>query len=110
MPFICSWLTPVVCLRWHLQGANLAINIAKPSSPMCLSQMSKYKKWDFERDGVTFPTTEIQIDFINPVDSDGDMFPTGNLIDILTVPNVGEFEATLINAGMPTIFICASDL
>lgn len=65
---------------------------------------------DFERDGVTFPTAEIQIDFINPVDSDGDMFPTGNLIDILTVLNVGEFEATLINAGMPTIFICASDL
>lgn len=64
---------------------------------------------DFERDGVTFPTAEIQIDFINPVDSDGDMFPTGNLIDILTVPNVGEFEATLINAGMPTIFICTSD-
>lgn len=78
---------------------------------MCLSQMGKYKKWgDFERDGVTFPTAEIQIDFINPVDSDGDMFPTGNLIDILTVPNVGEFEAILINAGMPTIFICASDL
>ncbi|OAV35978.1 2-methylaconitate isomerase [Moraxella catarrhalis] len=44
------------------------------------------------------------------MDSDGDMFPTGNLIDILTVPHVGEFEATLINAGMPTIFICTSDL
>lgn len=75
---------------------------------MCLSQMGK--KRGFKRDGVTFPTAEIQIDFINPVDSDGDMFPTGNLIDILTVPNVGEFEATLINAGMPTIFICTSDL
>lgn len=65
---------------------------------------------DFERDGVTFPTTEVWIDFINPVNSDGDMFPTGKLIDILTVPNVDEFEANLINAGMPTIFICASDL
>lgn len=65
---------------------------------------------NFERDGVTFPTTEVWIDFINPVNSDGDMFPTGKLIDILTVPNVGEFEAVLINAGIPTIFICASDL
>lgn len=65
---------------------------------------------DFELDGVTFPAAEVQIDFIDPVDSDGDMFPTGNLIDTLTVPNVGEFDATLINAGIPTIFLNAKDL
>lgn len=65
---------------------------------------------NFERDGITFSTAEAQIDFINSVDSDGNVLPIGNLIDILTVPNVGEFEAVLINAGIPTIFICASDL
>ena len=65
---------------------------------------------DFELDGVTFPAAEVKIEFIDPVDADGDMFPTGNLKDILSVPDVGDFEVTLINAGIPTIFLRASDL
>lgn len=65
---------------------------------------------DFELDGVTFPAAEVKIEFIDPVDADGDMFPTGNLIDRLAVPDVGEFEVTFINAGIPTIFLRASDL
>lgn len=65
---------------------------------------------DFELDGVTFPAAEVKIEFIDPVDSDGDMFPTGNLVDTLDVPEVGEFEVTLINAGIPTIFLRAKDL
>lgn len=65
---------------------------------------------DFELDGVTFPAAEVTIEFIDPVDSEGDMFPTGNLIDTLTVPEVGEFEVTMINAGIPTIFLHAKDL
>lgn len=65
---------------------------------------------DFELDGVTFPAAEVKIEFIDPVDSDGDMFPTGNLTDRLVVPEVGEFEVTLINAGIPTIFLHARDL
>lgn len=65
---------------------------------------------DFELDGVTFPAAEVKIEFIDPVDSDGDMFPTGNLVDTLNVPEVGEFEVTLINAGIPTIFLRAKDL
>lgn len=69
---------------------------------------------DFELDGVTFPAAEVQIEFINPAaDEDsggGSMFPTGNLVDMLEVPGVGSFNATMINAGIPTIFINAQDL
>lgn len=65
---------------------------------------------DFELDGVAFPASEIKIEFIDPVDDTGEMFPTGNLKDRLVVPYVGEFEVTMINAGIPTIFLHASDL
>ena len=66
---------------------------------------------DFELDGVTFPAAEVQIDFMNPADSSGgSMFPTGNLVDQLEVPGVGTFDATLINAGIPTIFLNAADI
>ncbi len=65
---------------------------------------------DFELDGVTFSAAEVQIEFIDPVDEGGVMFPTGNLVDTLDVPDVGIFQATLINAGIPTIFLNAKDL
>ena len=68
---------------------------------------------DFELDGVTFPAAEVQIEFLDPADDDADggsMFPTGNLIDQLDVPEVGRFEVTLINAGIPTVFLKAEDL
>lgn len=62
---------------------------------------------DFELDGVTFPAAEIQIEFLDPSDGEGSMFPTGNLIDDLEVPGVGTFKATMINSGIPTIFVDA---
>jgi len=63
---------------------------------------------DFELDGVTFPAAEVQVDFMDPADDDGgSMFPTGNLIDDLEVPGIGTLKATLINAGIPTIFLNA---
>ncbi|MCF5655251.1 2-methylaconitate cis-trans isomerase PrpF [Pseudomonas poae] len=69
---------------------------------------------DFELDGVTFPAAEVQLEFIDPAAEEegggGAMFPTGNLVDELQVPGVGTFKATLINAGIPTIFINAADL
>lgn len=65
---------------------------------------------DFELDGVTFPAAEVKIEFLDPADGQGDMFPTGNLIDRLAVPDVGEFDVTFINAGIPTIFLRAADL
>ncbi|MCD5363886.1 2-methylaconitate cis-trans isomerase PrpF [Chromobacterium aquaticum] len=69
---------------------------------------------DFELDGVTFPAAEIALEFLDPADEgDGDggaMFPTGQLVDTLDVPGVGVFPATLINAGIPTIFVKASDI
>lgn len=64
----------------------------------------------FELDGVTFPAAEIQVDFVAPADGEGSMFPTGNLVDDLVVPDVGTFNATFINAGIPTIFIDAEAL
>ena len=66
---------------------------------------------DFELDGVTFPSAEVQLDFMDPADAaGGSMFPTGNLVDKLEVPGVGTLEATMINAGIPTIFLNAADI
>ena len=69
---------------------------------------------DFELDGVTFPAAEVQLEFMDPAAEDGEgggaMFPTGNLVDDLEVPGVGTFKATMINAGIPTVFINASDV
>jgi 2-methylaconitate isomerase len=66
---------------------------------------------DFELDGVTFPAAEVQLEFMDPAaeepGAEGAMFPTGNLIDDLEVPNIGVLKATMINAGIPTIFINA---
>jgi len=65
---------------------------------------------DFELDGVTFPAAEVQLEFMDPADGEGSMFPTGNVVDDLDVPGVGKFKATLINAGIPTIFLNAEDI
>lgn len=68
---------------------------------------------DFEFDGVTFPAAEVQIEFLDPADDGEDggaMFPTGNLVDTLEVPEIGRFQATFINAGIPTIFLNAEDI
>ncbi|MBK1885919.1 MULTISPECIES: 2-methylaconitate cis-trans isomerase PrpF [Marinobacter] len=62
---------------------------------------------DFELDGVTFPAAEVQVEFMDPADGEGSMFPTGNLVDELEVPGVGTLQATMINAGIPTVFINA---
>ncbi|PVV13324.1 MAG: putative methylaconitate Delta-isomerase PrpF [gamma proteobacterium symbiont of Ctena orbiculata] len=65
---------------------------------------------DFELDGVTFPAAEVKIEFISPVDPSEAMFPTGNLVDELEVPGIGTFKASMINAGIPTIFLNAADI
>ena len=71
---------------------------------------------DFELDGVTFPASEIVLEFIDPSDDEGEggeglqpgMFPTGNLVDDLEVPGVGTLKATMITAGIPTVFVDAA--
>jgi len=69
---------------------------------------------DFELDGVTFPAAEVRLEFMDPAAEEGEgggaMFPTGNLVDELDVPGVGILKATLIDAGIPTIFVDASAL
>ncbi|MEJ6472897.1 2-methylaconitate cis-trans isomerase PrpF [Pseudoalteromonas piscicida] len=65
---------------------------------------------DFELDGVTFPAAEVVVEFMDPSDPDVDMFPSGNLVDTLTVPDEGTFEVTMISAGIPTLFFRAADL
>ncbi|KHM46517.1 3-methylitaconate isomerase [Pseudoalteromonas distincta] len=65
---------------------------------------------DFELDGVTFAAAEVKLEFIDPADGDGALFPTGNVVDDLEVPDVGTLKATMINAGIPTIFINATDI
>lgn len=68
---------------------------------------------DFELDGVTFPAAEIVLEFIDPADDGeegGAMFPTGHVVDALDVPGVGTLQATMINSGIPTIFVNAADI
>ena len=69
---------------------------------------------DFELDGVTFPAAEIQLEFMDPAADEegagGSMFPTGQLVDTLDIPGLGELRATLINAGIPTVFVHAQDV
>ncbi|NBA93675.1 2-methylaconitate cis-trans isomerase PrpF [Pseudomonas sp. R5(2019)] len=69
---------------------------------------------DFELDGVTFPAAEVQLEFLDPAADEegagGSMFPTGNLVDDLDVPGVGTLNVTMINAGIPTIFVNAQDI
>jgi probable AcnD-accessory protein PrpF len=91
------------------------VNIAKAiigHVPITAGQVQE--TGDFELDGVTFPAAEVQLEFLDPAADEGDgggaMFPTGNLVDDLEVPGVGTFRATLIDAGIPTIFIDAEAL
>jgi len=69
---------------------------------------------DFELDGVTFPAAEVVLEFIDPSDDGegegGSMFPTGNLVDDLDVPGIGTLKATMITAGIPTVFVNAADI
>jgi probable AcnD-accessory protein PrpF len=65
---------------------------------------------DFELDGVTFPAAEVPVEFLAPVDPSEAMFPTGNVVDQLEVPGIGKFSATMITAGIPTIFLNADEI
>ncbi len=65
---------------------------------------------DFELDGVTFPAAEVPVAFVDPADGEGATFPTGHPVDDLEVPGIGGLQATMINAGIPTIFVNAADL
>ncbi|MFC3339648.1 2-methylaconitate cis-trans isomerase PrpF [Paracandidimonas soli] len=80
--------------------------------PMCNGAVQE--TGDFELDGVTFPAAEIRLEFMDPAADDGDgggaMFPTGNVVDELDVPGIGRLKATLINAGIPTVFVEAAAL
>jgi hypothetical protein len=89
---------------------------ARPSSPTCpVTNGEVQETGDFELDGVTFPAAEVQLEFMDPAAEEegaggGAMFPTGNLVDELEVPGLGTFKATMINAGIPTIFVNAEDV
>ena len=76
--------------------------------PMCNGEVQE--TGDFELDGVTFPAAEVKVEFMDPAGGAGAMFPTGNLVDELDVPGVGTLKATMINAGIPTIFLEADSI
>ena len=79
-----------------------------------ITEGSVQETGDFELDGVTFPAAEVQLEFLSPAADEegagGSMFPTGNLVDDLDVPGVGTLKVTMINAGIPTIFVNARDI
>jgi len=89
-------------------------NIGKTSvAHVPISDGAVQETGDFELDGVTFPAAEVQLEFLDPADEGegeggGSMFPTGNLVDELDVPGVGKLQVTMINAGIPTIFVNAA--
>ncbi|MFQ3347731.1 MAG: putative AcnD-accessory protein PrpF, partial [Candidatus Azotimanducaceae bacterium] len=85
-------------------GKTIIANVPMQNGEVC-------ETGDFELDGVTFPAAEVQLDFLEPADADGgSMFPTGNLVDDLEVPGVGTLKTTMINAGIPTIFLNAEEI
>jgi probable AcnD-accessory protein PrpF len=65
---------------------------------------------DFMLDGVTFPAAEVPVEFVAPVDPSEAVLPTGNLVDTLIVPDIGEFQVSMINSGIPTLFFNSSEL
>lgn len=79
-----------------------------------VSDSKPIESGDFLLDGVAFPAAEVPIEFVDPADGDGALFPTGNLVDQLDVPSdineSGRLDATLINAGIPTVFVRAADI
>ncbi|WP_447928562.1 2-methylaconitate cis-trans isomerase PrpF [Vreelandella sp. EE27] len=86
-------------------------NIAKTIiAKVPITQGQVQETGDFELDGVTFPAAEIPIAFVDPADGEGAIFPTGNVVDDLEVPGVGTLKATMINAGIPTIFVNADEV
>ncbi len=86
-------------------------NIAKTIiARVPITQGQVQETGDFELDGVTFPAAEVPVEFLAPVDPSEAMFPTGNVIDQLHVPDVGDFSVTMINAGIPTIFLNAQEI
>ncbi|KAA8735473.1 2-methylaconitate cis-trans isomerase PrpF [Acinetobacter qingfengensis] len=98
------------CCTVRIWQKNIAKTIVA-HIPICNGQVQE--TGDFELDGVTFPTAEIAIEFLDPAAADQDgstLFPTGNVIDTLDIPDVGNLQVTLINVGIPTIFLNAEDL
>ncbi|GAC1625111.1 MAG: 2-methylaconitate cis-trans isomerase PrpF [Nevskia sp.] len=94
---------------WQVQIAKTII------AHVPISNGAVQETGDFELDGVTFPAAEVLIEFLDPADEgDGDgggaMFPTGNLVDDLVVPGIGTLKATMINAGIPTVFVNAAEI
>lgn len=91
----------------HIWQANIKKTIIA-KVPMINGEVQEIG--DFELDGVTFPAAEVQVEFLDPTAGDSAMFPTGNVVDELEVPGIGILKATMINAGIPTIFIDADAL
>lgn len=95
----------VVEVRVWQVNIGKAINVHVP-----ITNSEVQETGNFELDGVTFPAAEVKVEFMDPADGDGDMFPTGNLVDELETPEFGRLKATMINAGIPTIFVNAVDI
>lgn len=95
---------PVTVRVWQ---ANIGktINIQVP-----MTNGEVEESGDFYLDGVAFPAPELNVEFMSPADEGESMFPTGNTVDSLEVPNVGTFNVTMINAGIPTVFLDAEAL
>ena len=87
------------------------VNISKTIIvPVPITNGEVQETGDFDLDGVTFPAAEVKLEFMDPADGEGALFPTGNLVDELEVPGIGMLSATMINAGIPTVFINASEV
>ncbi len=95
----------VVAVRIWQRNINKTLVVHVPVSAGKVQEVGS-----FELDGVTFPAAEMRVDFLDPADGEEALFPTGNLTDPLEVPGIASLTATIINAGIPTIFLNAGDL
>jgi 2-methylaconitate cis-trans-isomerase PrpF len=114
-PSAAAWSTRAHAAGRHGDRAHLAGQHRQDHHrPRPVTGGEVQETGDFELDGVTFPAAEVQLEFMDPAAEEegagGSMFPTGNLVDELDVPGLGTLKATMINAGIPTIFVNAEDV
>ncbi|WP_347558890.1 2-methylaconitate cis-trans isomerase PrpF [Robbsia sp. KACC 23696] len=91
----------------HIWQANIGKTIVS-HVPMCDGVVRELG--EFSLDGVAFPAAEVRLEFVDPAADEGGMFPTGQVVDDLAVPGIGTIKATMINAGIPTIFVNAEEI
>jgi 2-methylaconitate cis-trans-isomerase PrpF len=97
---------PVTTVRIFQKNTNTLIVAEVPV------QDGRYNEdGDYVISGVPNPGGKIPLHFFNPGGAvTGRLFPTGNVIDSLDVPDLGNIRVTVIDAAHPLVLVAAQDL